>query len=68
MSIPHFINHWGWLWTLASGVFVAGMLWSGMMTTEKQSASNNDAIAVLQTDMSAVKQEVHDLHDYLIPK
>ena len=68
MSVPHFINRYGWIWTMISGVFVAGMLWSGMMGTEKQSADNNTAISALQTDMAGVKQEVHDIHDLLLGK
>ena len=66
MSVPHFINRYGWVWTLLSGAAVAGMLWGGVTNTEIQSAKNNDAIASLQIDMAGVKQEVHDIHDALL--
>lgn len=66
MTVPHFINRYGWVWTIVSGVFVAGMLWSGVKSTEAQSTANNDSIQILQTDMAAVKAQVQDIHDYLI--
>ncbi len=67
MSIPHFINRWGWCWTLISGVFVAGMLWSGMANSEKQSATNGDDIIALKIGQATTNQKLddlsHDVHD-----
>lgn len=56
---------YGWLINVVVGAAAAGMVYAGVLNSEKESTSNSAAIANLQIDMSALKQEVHDIAVYI---
>jgi hypothetical protein len=63
MTPIHFINKYGWLWTLISGVFVAGMLGAGILHGESQSATNGDDIVQLKIGQATMNQKIDDLSE-----